>query len=655
MGILLSPVQNGQTDNIFYTLVTIFFILFFVLGNFFTLTLFSVVMIQNFLALKEAHLQLKIQKRKKGIKKTIWNYIFLDLELQQEKQKQKKKDLKKLEKLKFSAEKGEASLALTQDNKSNATTYELIPKKKQALSQIGGVKRKGTIDFALNDLKRNTKWKDLVGFLKFHFSEKKILLETAARGHKLSFSSLPKIFAMIYNSGFVDIFFGIATLLNIALMLYNYYGEYSEYTLAQQTTNIIFTLIFFIEFLIHFHYSGIFSYFLKKTNSKARQHIRENIFYLVLDVVVLVVAVMENSHFFFTFAFENLSKYLKYVSQNSWGVKDPNFNMLVIIVENFTDATNISNFILFYRMVRLLRLIRLSQINEFTCLVFMTMGKAIPEIVDLISLYFLIVFIYSIAGVGLYGKLSKQIFSIFTFTVNPKIPGQALPYFFLNVPIDVATSIPMLANAIDRPITEFTLREHTHFRNFFNSFLTVIRISTGGNWDKILALLLSEHTMCSRKLGNCPPSAIYSVFYFVSFLILMFIILRLLLGIILNHFSSIFDIFNKLTKESRIMRSEARLSQMDKLKDYVANDILAMKETQRRLMAEVREKSREAEFLEQKVSQTVENLLWEIDEIWLLYCEPTSSKIKFSFDIKLEKLSYFLGFFSFLAFFLTIS
>jgi len=157
------------------------------------------------------------------------------------------------------------------------------------------------------------------------------------------------------------------------------------------------------------------------------------------------------------------------------------------------------------RSFRIGRIFRLVQKAKHLKVIFTTFLITIPSLANVGGLLFLLIYIYSILGVFLFAKVKQQ----------------------------------------------DTLNRHANFSSFWTAFITLIRMSTGENWNDLMV-------ECSKQKGllfDCMPDPSYeeiqanggepngcgnptaAMLFFISFmLVVSFIFLNLFIAIILQGF-----------------------------------------------------------------------------------------------------------------------
>eukprot|EP01043_Picozoa_sp_COSAG02_P048374 COSAG02_NODE_4744_length_5031_cov_20.654096_4_plen_448_part_00 len=129
---------------------------------------------------------------------------------------------------------------------------------------------------------------------------------------------------------------------------------------------------------------------------------------------------------------------------------------------------------------------------------FLAVVNAIPTMLNVGGLLFLIFFIYAVLGMHLLGKIKP-------------------------------------AND-----AEF-LGDHANFASFGRSLLTVFRMATGESWNGIMHDCMVEPPDCDEDEDNC-GSTVIAVLYFISFqLIGQFIMLNLFIAVVLEHYKKATD------------------------------------------------------------------------------------------------------------------
>lgn len=179
------------------------------------------------------------------------------------------------------------------------------------------------------------------------------------------------------------------------------------------------------------------------------------------------------------------------------------FDFFVVIVTLFEfiyarAADGDLSFLQLLRTFRILRLFKLFSRMEDLMALFLAVVNAIPTMVNVGGLLFLIFFIYAVLGMHLLGKIK---------------------------PADDA---------------EF-LSDHANFASFGTSLLTVFRMATGESWNGIMHDCMVQPPDCDESEDNC-GNVVMAVMYFVSFqLIGQFIMLNLFIAVVLEHYKKATD------------------------------------------------------------------------------------------------------------------
>lgn len=156
------------------------------------------------------------------------------------------------------------------------------------------------------------------------------------------------------------------------------------------------------------------------------------------------------------------------------------------------------SFLQLLRTFRILRLFKLFSRMEDLMALFLAVVNAIPTMVNVGGLLFLIFFIYAVLGMHLMGN------------INPAADAE-----FLG--------------------------EHANFASFGTSLLTVFRMATGESWNGIMHDCMIQPPDCDEEADEC-GSPMMAVFYFVSFqLIGQFIMLNLFIAVVLEHYKKATD------------------------------------------------------------------------------------------------------------------
>ena len=157
--------------------------------------------------------------------------------------------------------------------------------------------------------------------------------------------------------------------------------------------------------------------------------------------------------------------------------------------------------------MRIGRLLRVMRFAKKLQIIFKTLTEAAPSLASLGMLLLLVIFMYSIIGMKMFG--------------------------FVNV------------------TNQTTVNYHCNFKNFFNAFLTLVRSATGEAWDSIMydmgrsksILFQCESSqeyaelVANKMVTNRCGSKAGSALYFFTFIILVCqIFLNLFIAIIVDSF-----------------------------------------------------------------------------------------------------------------------
>ena len=166
------------------------------------------------------------------------------------------------------------------------------------------------------------------------------------------------------------------------------------------------------------------------------------------------------------------------------------FDFFVVIVTlfEFTYARMSSggdlSFLQLLRTFRILRLFKLFSRMEDLMALFLAVVNAVPTMLNVGGLLFLIFFIYAVLGMHLMGKIQ---------------PAEDAEF----------------------------LGDHANFASFGTSLLTVFRMATGESWNGIMHDCMVQPPDCNEEADEC-GNPMMAVMYFVSFqLIGQFIMLNL--------------------------------------------------------------------------------------------------------------------------------
>lgn len=180
------------------------------------------------------------------------------------------------------------------------------------------------------------------------------------------------------------------------------------------------------------------------------------------------------------------------------------FDFFVVIVTlfEFTYARMSSggdlSFLQLLRTFRILRLFKLFSRMEDLMALFLAVVNAVPTMLNVGGLLFLIFFIYAVLGMHLMGKIQ---------------PAEDAEF----------------------------LGDHANFASFGTSLLTVFRMATGESWNGIMHDCMVQPPDCNEEADEC-GNPMMAVMYFVSFqLIGQFIMLNLFIAVVLEHYKKATD------------------------------------------------------------------------------------------------------------------
>ena len=187
-----------------------------------------------------------------------------------------------------------------------------------------------------------------------------------------------------------------------------------------------------------------------------------------------------------------------------WNVFDffvASISMFAVIAEAFFAHSGSSPSMLrALRTVRVLRILRTVKAFKGLRMLFTTLLLSMPALVNIISIFLIVLTLYSILGMHLFGSVA---------------PGNVLNTGLIS------------------------------FCTFGTSLLTMLRCATGESWNTIMHDLMitpesidaHSQPICSIEAGNC-GNPIASVVFFVSFIVLSsFLILNMMIAMILEEYS----------------------------------------------------------------------------------------------------------------------
>lgn len=256
------------------------------------------------------------------------------------------------------------------------------------------------------------------------------------------------LFDFIHTKDF-EFFIMSVILLNMITMMIQHYGQTEEVELALEYLNYLFTGIFTIEAVIRLIAMRL-EYFRYGMN--------------VFDFIIVV------------------------------------FSIAVIALEKMGITMPISPGL--FRVVRVFRLTRLLRFFEaakgIRKLLF-TIVKSAPALLNIGLLLFLIMFIFAIMGMSLFGNVKL------TGSLNPRI----------------------------------------NFKTFFSSLCLLFRISTAAGWNGVLDACMVKEPICNATYhgitgvtkGNCGHTLIAPLFFVIYVLLVVLIIINMYIAVILENFN----------------------------------------------------------------------------------------------------------------------
>ncbi|ODN01760.1 Sodium channel protein 60E, partial [Orchesella cincta] len=214
-----------------------------------------------------------------------------------------------------------------------------------------------------------------------------------------------------------------------------------------------------------------------------------------------------NAFFIYVYTFEALVKLIglgTYYFKNGWNVFDFVILMISIVDYGVTDLITASfpvppSMIRLLRIMRVGRMLRLMKAAKSIRRIVFSLLVSLPSLFNVGALMVLIIFIYSIIGMSVFGRIGY-------------------------------------AGSID---------EITNFETFTNAFFLLFRLTTLAGWDDILGSLVPTETECGDAPENdCGVpgkpecvSYIVGLIYIVSFIIITnYVIVNMFIAIILENF-----------------------------------------------------------------------------------------------------------------------
>lgn len=611
--IKLSPRRNNSPFS------SIYFVLFFVVGSFFTYNLFSVlqffsficfvffkiltffekkkiVQIQNYVAFTRLNKKFDMQKRNLTWKEKIFAILFKQDPPRQKLMKEFKKKLKE-SKDKIIAEEPVSSPA---DEKKNLLSDKNIFKDTD-----------GTL------------WRNLKKLLKQHAYEQEEYaeLETGTRKTLKEFFTIsPDQFPRaILDSGLFDAFFTMIIISNLLLLVVEYYHAPDYLSNLLFGANVIFSFFYAFELTFRLIYFDprIDSYFL-----------------IIVDGIVVVSSFVENVHFFIY----EFIHYLSLIIDTLLGLvmsSDAKVSYSPLIAL-FAATINFEFFAIFYHSIRTLRTLRIVQSNSIIAILYTTAKGSLINLLELFGVYSIIMLIYTTTATAMFGRLSPSVFSRFQFPITKNFY-----IFHLDVALEVVKQIPELLQLLERPRTMMVSREHASFGSVWNSFLTLFRLTKGDQFNELFRLILTGNQVCSRKLGDCPPNSLFLVFFFLSFIFCFVIISNLIIAILLHHFSEFLDAWDSFSHSKSEWARYMYFTGKQKVMLVLSEFFISMKQ-QKAMLCHIQERSDQLLEKNAALIESFNGLMMELDEKWKKFCIETNEKIPFSIEMSTDAFESFL-------------
>jgi voltage-dependent calcium channel L type alpha-1D len=156
--------------------------------------------------------------------------------------------------------------------------------------------------------------------------------------------------------------------------------------------------------------------------------------------------------------------------------------ILETAIKNFNAPIN-PNLVRILRLVKILRVLRVLSRGKEVIFLIETLLYSFPAIANVAALWLLVIFIYTVIGVSLYGE----------------------------IPVD------------DQNYHFGLYNEHANFRNFGTGIITLFRMSTGESWNGIMHDVMSVY-----------PTAY--IFFSSYILLVAYLLFNLLVAIVLQQF-----------------------------------------------------------------------------------------------------------------------
>eukprot|EP00002_Diphylleia_rotans_P018406 TRINITY_DN3563_c0_g1_i4.p1 TRINITY_DN3563_c0_g1~~TRINITY_DN3563_c0_g1_i4.p1 ORF type:complete len:1670 (+),score=301.84 TRINITY_DN3563_c0_g1_i4:113-5122(+) len=162
-----------------------------------------------------------------------------------------------------------------------------------------------------------------------------------------------------------------------------------------------------------------------------------------------------------------------------------------------------------FRIFRVFRVLRLVQSTKSLYKLFRTLVYSLPSLVNVAGLLLLVLFVFSIVGMSVFGEVAHVGFGINT---------------------------------------------HANFETFFRAIITLFRIMTFDNWSEIHEGCSVQPPLCSQDLGNCGEPQVATIFFIFFGIFASFVILNIYVAVILENFQTASLEDSALIKEEHIER-----------------------------------------------------------------------------------------------------
>ena len=209
------------------------------------------------------------------------------------------------------------------------------------------------------------------------------------------------------------------------------------------------------------------------------------------------VVEIANRFFTYFFAAEMALKLVGLLPQNyvrdGWNLFD-GFVVTVSLVAELADVGAGANVLRIFRLARALRLVKRF---KSLMLLFQTLLQALPILMNVGGLLFLLLFVFSVLGVQLFGKVNHE---------------------------------------------QESLNADANFSNFGQAFNLLFRMSTGEVWNGVMRDVMTqpEDGVCSKEAGDC--GLLVAPVYFFAFVISgSFVMLNLFLAVVLENYDAVVE------------------------------------------------------------------------------------------------------------------